>query len=168
MKENGAVAVTNYYKPYRNLQILKKVEGDMGDQNRSFAFSVMKNGEPMTSGTYGNTVVSKGSFQLKSGQSMTISKLKETDQLTVTEADGNKEGYRTSYTVNDGKNRISGISWTEENGISEGTTKLTFYNCKVMAVPTGITENGMPFLLMLLAGFGMAAVQFAGKRRKRS
>lgn len=167
MSKNGAVTVTNYYKPYRSLQVVKKVEGEMGDQNQTFKFEVKKNDMLLEKGTYGNIAVTNGTFGLKSGQSISISKLKENDKISVTEIDGNTGGYRTSYTINDSKDRTSGTSWSSTDNLPEGTTKITFINTKDRVIPTGIQVNWMPFSRMLLAGVGMALVMlFTGKRRK--
>ena len=167
MSKNGAVTVTNYYKPYWSLQVVKKVEGEMGDQNQTFKFEIKKNDTLLGTGTYGNVTVTNGIFGLKSGQSITISKLKENDKISITETDGNKGGYRTSYTINDSKDRTSGTSWSSTGNLSEGTTKITFINTKDRVIPTGIQMDGIPFSLMLLAGAGMALVMLlTGKRRK--
>ncbi len=167
MSKNGTVTVTNYYKPYRSLQVVKKVEGEMGDPNEAFEFEIKKNGTLLGTGIYGNITVTEGTFGLKSGQSITISKLKENDKISVTETDGNTGGYRTSYTINDSKDRISGTSWSSTDNLPEGPTKITFINTKDRVIPTGIQVNWIPFSVMLLAGVGMALVMLlTGKRRK--
>ena len=163
--QNGTVKVTNQYKKYRTLTVEKKVEGEMGDHNRTFAFEVTKNGDSLGSGTYGEIRVTDGAFGLKSGQSITISKLKENDEISVTETDGNKAGYKTAYTVNDGKEKVNDTSWTGKMTLEN--TKVTFINTKEKVIPTGIVGGWIPFSLMLLAGLGMAVVMLlTGKRRK--
>lgn len=163
--QNGTVEVTNRYKKYRTLTVEKKVEGEMGDHNRTFAFEVKKNGDLLGSGTYGEITVTNGTFGLKSGQSITISKLKENDVISVTETDGNKAGYKTEYTVNDGEEKVNKTSWTGK--MEQENTKVTFINTKEKVIPTGIVGGWIPFSLMLLAGLGMAVVMLlTGKRRK--
>ena len=163
--QNGTVKVTNQYKKYRTLTVEKKVEGEMGDHNRTFAFGVKKNGDSLGSGTYGEITVTDGAFGLKSGQSIMISKLKENDVISVTEIDGNKAGYKTAYTVNDGEEKVNETSWTGE--MTQENTKVTFINTKEKVIPTGIVGSWIPFSLMLLAGLGMAVVMLlTGKRRK--
>lgn len=162
--QNGTVKVTNQYKKYRTLTVEKKVEGEMGDHNRTFAFEVKKNDEGL-SGTYEDITVTDGIFGLKSGQSITISRLKENDEISVTETDGNKAGYKTEYTVNDGQEKVNGTSWTGKT--TQENTKVTFINTKEKVIPTGIVGGWIPFSLMLLAGLGMAVVMLlTGKRRK--
>lgn len=163
--QNGTVKVTNQYKKYCTLTVEKKVEGEMGDHNRTFAFEVKKNGNSLGTGTYGEITVTNGTFGLKSDQSITISKLKENDEISVTETDGNKAGYKTEYTVNDGENKVNETSWTGKT--TQENTKVTFINTKEKVIPTGIVGGWIPFSLMLLAGLGMAVVMLlTGKRRK--
>ncbi len=163
--QDGNVEVTNHYKKYHTLIVEKKVEGEMGDHNWTFEFEVKKNDAGLESGTYGDITVTDGTFGLKSGQSITIPKLKETDVISVTETDGNKAGYKTAYTVDDAKNETKGTNWTGTT--TQENTKITFINTKEKVIPTGIVENWIPFSLILLAGFGMAVVMLlTGKRRK--
>lgn len=163
--QDGTVEVTNHYKKYHTLIVEKKVEGEMGDHNRTFEFEVKKNDAGLESGTYGDITVTNGTFGLKSGQNIIIPKLKETDVISVTETDGNKAGYKTAYTVNDAENKTNGTNWAGKT--TEENTKVTFINTKEKVIPTGIVGNWIPFSLILLAGFGMAVVMLlTGKRRK--
>ena len=85
--------------------------------------------------------------------------------ISVTETDGNKAGYKTEYTVNDGEEKVNKTSWTGK--MEQENTKVTFINTKEKVIPTGIVGGWIPFSLMLLAGLGMAVVMLlTGKRRK--
>lgn len=85
----GEVTITNKYKIKElKVTVKKEVNGNMGDTNQEFSFN-------------------NGNFKLKNGQEKEFM-VKYGEAFTVTETDANKNGYTTSYKVDDGDAKDGG------------------------------------------------------------
>ena len=157
------VTVTNY--PLPGLTVSKTVNGNMGDRNREFDFTVQaqnSKGEAVSvDGTYeGITVDKDGQFKLKHGQSLVIPELPYGVTCTVTESIPEEEGYTTTVKV-DGDEEKSSKTVTVEN--MNTAAVIDFTNTKTLNVPTGIFTDNLPYLVML----AMAAIGLTGFGRSR-
>lgn len=156
------VTVTNY--PLPGLTVSKTVNGNMGDRNREFDFTVQaKNseGQPVSvDGTYEGIFVQNGQFKLKHGQSLVIPELPYGVTCTVTESIPEEEGYTTTVKV-DGDEEKSSKTVTVEN--MNTAAVIDFTNTKTLNVPTGIFTDNLPYLVML----AMAAIGLTGFGRSR-
>lgn len=157
------VEVTNRRKP--SVTIEKQVEGNMGDRNAEFSFTISvkdSNGMVDVDGTYDGIEVGEGKFILKDDDSFTIPNLPVGSQITVTEITQG-DGYTTTVTAGDqtGDNTIT-IS-------PNGAVKIIFTNTKGVNIPTGFSTNNYPYLLMLaIAAVGTASFIYPACRRRRS
>lgn len=82
--------------PTGNLTVSKTVDGNAGDKQKDFHFTVELTNDTV-SGTFGNMTFANGvaTFTLKHGESKTATGLPLTD-YTVTEAEANQDGYTTT------------------------------------------------------------------------
>ncbi len=113
-------AFINYKRtlPTGNLTVSKTVDGNAGDKQKDFHFTVELTNDTV-SGTFGNMTFANGvaTFTLKHGESKTATGLPLIG-YTVTEAEANQDGYTTT---------ASG----EKGNIAEGVTqKAIFTNTK--------------------------------------
>lgn len=156
------VTVTNY--PLPGLTVSKTVNGNMGDRNREFDFTVQaqnSEGQPVSvDGTYEGIFVQNGQFKLKHGQSLVIPELPYGVTCTVTESIPEEEGYTTTVKV-DGDEEKSSKTVTVEN--MNTAAVIDFTNTKTLNVPTGIFTDNLPYLVML----AMAAIGLTGFGRSR-
>lgn len=162
------VTVTNY--PLPGLTVSKTVNGNMGDRNREFDFTVQaqnSKGQPVSvNGTYGDIVVRDGQFKLKHGQSLVIPELPYGVTCTVTESIPEEEGYTTTVKVNNG-GEMNSKTVTVEN--MDTAAVIDFTNTKTLNVPTGIFTDNLPYLMMLaMAAIGLTGFSWRKKRVKKS
>lgn len=162
------VTITNY--PLPGLTVSKTVNGNMGDRNREFDFTVQaqnSKGQPVSvNGTYGDIVVRDGQFKLKHGQSLVIPELPYEVTCTVTESIPEEEGYTTTVKVNNG-GEMNSKTVTVEN--MDTAAVIDFTNTKTLNVPTGIFTDNLPYLMMLaMAAIGLTGFGRSRKRVKKS
>lgn len=134
-----------------NLTISKTVGGNMGEQNKEFAFTAtlpgdgytfdgvtysINGGEAQNAGT-GTTC----NFTLKHGQSITFTGLPIGATFTVEETSYTGSGYVT--TVNGETGRSKTITLAETNN------DIAFVNRKDVTVDTGISLETLPYILIL-------------------
>lgn len=156
------VTVTNY--PLPGLTVSKTVNGNMGDRNREFDFTVQaqnSEGQPVSvDGTYEGIFVQNGQFKLKHGQSLVIPELPYGVTCTVTESIPEEEGYTTTVKVDGGEEKSSKTVTVENMNTA---AVIDFTNTKTLNVPTGIFTDNLPYLVML----AMAAIGLTGFGRSR-
>ena len=141
----GEVTITNKYKIKElKVTVKKEVNGNMGDTNQEFSFN-------------------NGNFKLKNGQEKEFM-VKYGEAFTVTETDANKNGYTTSYKVDDGDAKDGGTCTIE--AIKANTT-ITFTNKKQINPPNGIITTIAPYAIMVVLAAG-AGVYFVYSRRRRN
>ena len=162
------VTVTNY--PLPGLTVSKTVNGNMGDRNREFDFTVQaKNseGQPVSvDGTYEGIFVQNGQFKLKHGQSLVIPELPYGVTCTVTESIPEEEGYTTTVKVDGGEEKSSKTVTVENMNTA---AVIDFTNTKTLNVPTGIFTDNLPYLMMLaMAAIGLTGFSWRKKRVKKS
>lgn len=151
----------------------KAVEGNVGDHNKTFKFTLNITGA--LPGTY--TVTSSdiegapttitvnaegnytGAFNLKHGSSFSIAGLNDGAACTVTE---DEDGYEPSFTVNDADETESDT--TGAITLSADTT-VAFTNSLSMTVPTGVLLTIAPFAVGLFL-FGALAVFLVARKRQ--
>lgn len=156
------VTITNY--PLPGLTVSKTVNGNMGDRNREFDFTVQaqnSEGQPVSvDGTYEGIFVQNGQFKLKHGQSLVIPELPYGVTCTVTESIPEEEGYTTTVKVDGGEEKSSKTVTVENMNTA---AVIDFTNTKTLNVPTGIFTDNLPYLMML----AMAAIGLTGFGRSR-
>ena len=156
------VTITNY--PLPGLTVSKTVNGNMGDRNREFDFTVQaqnSEGQPVSvDGTYEGIFVQNGQFKLKHGQSLVIPELPYGVTCTVTESIPEEEGYTTTVKVDGGEEKSSKTVTVENMNTA---AVIDFTNTKRLNVPTGIFTDNLPYLVML----AMAAIGLTGFGRSR-
>ena len=152
------VAFTNTYTPSNRTITLKKVvDGNMGDTNKGFKFSV----------SGGNATITKDT--LKHYEETTIT-AKVGQEITITEDNYTSDGYTTTASatndVKDGKYEDHSYTFTVTKDMSTSTV-ITFTNTKTIQPPNGITTNATPYIIMVVLAAG-AAVYFVYSRRRRN
>lgn len=173
-KSNG---YTNYYKTY-SLTLSKNVTGTMANLSEKFDFTVeFTNGPANGSFTY----------QLNGGQAITVQldengagkiegiKLNNTSgnavitgipstvSYTIKENIDAKEGYKTTYSVNN-ENPANGTE-VSVTAIGKDDDTVAFTNTKNAVTPTGVALTIAPYILMV----GLAGVlAFFFLRRRKS
>lgn len=162
------VTVTNY--PLPGLTVSKTVNGNMGDRNREFDFTVQaqnSEGQPVSvDGTYEGIFVQNGQFKLKHGQSLVIPELPYGVTCTVTESIPEEEGYTTTVKVDGGEEKSSKTVTVENMNTA---AVIDFTNTKGLNVPTGIFTDNLPYLVMLaMAAIGLTGFSWRKKRVKKS
>lgn len=162
------VTITNY--PLPGLTVSKTVNGNMGDRNREFDFTVQaQNSEEQpvsVDGTYEGIFVQNGQFKLKHGQSLVIPELPYGVTCTVTESIPEEEGYTTTVKVDGGEEKSSKTVTVENMNTA---AVIDFTNTKTLNVPTGIFTDNLPYLMMLaMAAIGLTGFSWRKKRVKKS
>ena len=162
------VTITNY--PLPGLTVSKTVNGNMGDRNREFDFTVQaqnSEGQPVSvDGTYEGIFVQNGQFKLKHGQSLVIPELPYGVTCTVTESIPEEEGYTTTVKVDGGEEKSSKTVTVENMNTA---AVIDFTNTKTLNVPTGIFTDNLPYLMMLaMAAIGLTGFSWRKKRVKKS
>ena len=191
--ENGTKSdgFTNTYTTH-NLTLKKEVEGNQGDQNKYFKFTVKisgaiegnkytvnldhatetaitlpgqtthTNSAELTVGT-GGTVTAE--YYLKNDEYIVIQGLTSDTQYKITEDSYKDDGYLTTYKVNNGQVQ-SASSTPEETAVGDGDVSVTFTNTKNGTVPTGILLETAPYLILGAVVVAGLVVLFATRRRR--
>lgn len=178
----ATVTITNTYAPYRTVTITKDVGGNMGDTTHPFNFTTSitpKDGKEysLTQSTQMNATLSGSTtatwtgtgYTLADGDTLTITKLKDGDVITLKETDGNSNGYTTVY-------KISETELSKDNDGNAtykvaGDANIIVTNERNVGTPTGFFEDNLPFTLMIsaagLAGIALIATILVRRQRRR-
>lgn len=162
-----SIRVTNK-KKVRDLTVKKVVDGQLGDRNKDFEFTVKDaNNNPKggwkyekTDGTNG-TIPDNGKFTLKHNEEITIIGLPVDQKVVIEEDDYSTDGYKTSHGTDENGVFQESRIYTYETGSQ--SNKVIFKNNKPLIVPTGIFTDNLPYLVML----AMAAIGLTGFGRSR-
>jgi|GEM_PF-3127949 len=169
-----------YLSKYIDVSVEKSVQGNMGNRNQNFEFTITAVDSENKSvsmagtsykystaeGTTGTKIVdSGGKFTLKDGETIYIeNKVPRGANVTVTETDYSSEGYQTTH-ITDECNDKRGNTHTFTN--VQQDCELEFINTRVIEVPTGLFDHGKPtgwwFLIIAAAG----CLGFGVYRRKK-
>lgn len=173
----STVTITNTYAPYRTVTITKDVGGNMGDTTNPFHFTTSVNGTPFNSNNHSNATLSSSTtatwtqdgYTLADDDTLTITKLKDGDVITLQETDGNSNGYTTVY-------KISETELSKDNDGNAtykvaGDANIIVTNERNVGTPTGFFEDNLPFTLMIsaagLAGIALIATILVRRQRRR-
>lgn len=179
-KVNG---FTNTYATH-NLTLEKQVEGNQGDRNKYFEFTVSitnavadtvydvacpspdgdsRNEDELTVGKDGTVTAT---YYLKDDQSITIKGLTGDTHYTITEESYSSDGYATTNTV-DGTASLQGDTTGDET-MADAFHEVVFTNHKEGIVPTGILIETGPYILMgAVVIIGLVALLATSRRRSR-
>lgn len=197
--ETSTVTITNTYAPYRTVTITKDVGGNMGVTDHPFNFTTsitpsggaesqinktnVQNGTltigdrkieiSFTDNENNNTAaLIEGGYTLADGDTITITKLKDGDQVTFNETDGATAGYTVAYYDAD-----LYVEGSEDNTIVkspltvDGDKNILVTNERNVGTPTGFFEDNLPFTLMIsaagLAGIALIATILVRRQRRR-
>ena len=195
--DNGpsvAVTLTNDYAHYYTLIIEKQVTGGMGDTSEFFDFfTSVSRGDVDVAVNSGNAIdndlglgfvlttqgtnarynsddiVDNYGFQLADNGTLTITKLKADDVVTLAETDANANGYETTYAgaeaVSDESGNYTVAVGSEDAVTVEGdstTLKVTVTNHRDPATPTDADTNSTAPYLVLTACAAFAGLALAG------
>lgn len=171
-----------------DLTIAKQVTGEMGDRDKLFTFQIQlkESDGSILAGEYDYTggivdgitgavapdddslkldAEGKATFALSHGQTITIHGLPVGTTYTITEPDAQADGYTVTASGEDAKMTRDASC----NGTLDQATTVTFTNEKATAVPTGIRQDILPWLLALLCGMTgcavLCATSYARKRK---
>lgn len=148
------------------LSVTKTVDGNLGDTNKYFAFTVTLTGDAektgyadayeITGGSYENpetiAIGSPVTVYLKHGETISIANLPYGVSYTVTETDYESDGYETTK---------SGDTGT----INAATQTASFTNTKTGEVDTGITLDSLPYILIVAVVLGAGAAFIISRRK---
>lgn len=168
-------SITNTYVTH-SVTVGKTVEGNQGDKNKDFMFTITINGADdeqytlvkggiemsLTSGT-------AQSVTLKSSETFTVYGLSENDTYTIAETDYSAAGYTTKYD----SDYKEGDKSTDKDVVPANTCGATemgntdasvmFYNIKNISTPTGIVMNVAPYVLLVVVA-AAGCLMFLRKR----
>ena len=168
-----------------DLTIEKRVTGEMGDRDKPFTFqisvpSMANKTVSYTGGTWegapadvqppsGDSLAlnekGEATFTLSHGQTITIHGLPVGTKYTITEPGAQADGY--TVTASGSPESVEMIQ-AGCNGTLNRATTVTFTNEKATAVPTGIRQDILPWLLALLCGLaGCTVLCVTSHARKR-
>lgn len=161
------------------LTIEKVVDGNQGDKNKDFDFTVTIKGADGEAYKYatvkGGTTTPNEikaasgtaiSVRLKNGESVIFYGLSSEDKFTVTEADYRSDGYKTSYKIGGDTSSIAGRSIAEE-AIGASDTTVIFTNTKDATVPTDVIRTVAPYVAIVAFAAVMGVVFFRPRRNRR-
>ena len=152
-----------------SLKVTKSVEGNMGNKDKYFKFTVTLNapknkevksaiGVGKTSYPSNPTSITVGTatdFYLKDGETLSFTNVPYGVTYTVTEAN---EDYTTT---------VNGTAGVEVTGtIEHETTTAAYVNTKTGEVDTGVVLNNMPYILVLAVLAAGVVVFIIRKRRE--
>jgi pilin isopeptide linkage protein len=158
-------------KAHDDLTVLKRVEGNMGEKDRAFNFTVaLKEGNGSYRLTVGNSshTLSKEApsvnLTLKDGESFTVYGLDSAARISAVEENLAGEGYKTVYYSNyEQKTQETGLTSDNGKAITAKTT-ITVENEKETDITTGIVREYTPFILMVVLAGAVAVVFFRRKK----
>lgn len=170
-----------------DVTITKKVDGNQGDKNASFEFTVAVNNtavfnenNPNEAREWYKVVITNGStetvahivanapavtYSLKHGDSIQIFGLSDEDTYTVTETAMNQNGYVTSEGTENEKGETINAPLSGDGATLKDSTKRWIWNYKNVSSPTGIVLSFAPYI-MLVALAGVFAVLFLRKKKE--
>ena len=159
------VKVKNIYEEKRQLTVKKTVEGSMGSKTKQFQFQlkltapegqVLPTELEYTKGDENGTIKSNGdvyAFTLAHEETIAIKGIPSQSTYTVTEVDGESNGYT--------------VTQTNATGTMKADTVVSFVNTKNGSVPTLADMNTkIPFVLVILAIGGVGFILW--KKRKET
>lgn len=162
---------TNSYKTYR-LTLSKEVKGNMADMTKKFNFTIEFEGPAGASFTYdkqtitldkdGKATVTGIELNNTTGSAV-IAGIPSTVKYKITENIEAKEGYTTTYTVNN-ESAKSGTA-TETVTMGKEYNTVAFTNEKENTTPTGVIMTIAPYALMVVLA-GAFAVVFLSRRNR--
>lgn len=179
--EGAKATITNTYAPYKTLTIKKSVVGAMGTNDDWFDFDVTAPEHVTLNPTSAQETTTSGyDFKLNNGNTITLTKLKENDSITITE-NGNVNGYTAKgVAIEEGsilkdadltgeQNNSVTITIPAGNEVNLGT--VVFTNERNAVAPTGLEDNHTkPFGLMVgvavMAGLALAGGAVVRRRRR--
>ena len=176
----GQITVTNNYKAYRTITVIKDVTGEMGDTSRFFNFTATIGEQKVpkknirTDDDTTAQVVGDGAFKLKDNGSkmgqVEIIKVRQNETVTITEESVANEGYTTSNII-DGTTTASNVATVTGKMLSTGDITVKFENNRPVVAPTGLeSDHTTPYGLMVGAA-GVAGAALVGsvvvRRRRR-
>lgn len=175
VKTSGFV---NKYATHK-LTIKKVVDGNQGDKNKDFDFTVTikgADGEAYKYATVKNGVTtmnqtttnSGATFteKLKDGESVIVYGLSSEDKFAVAEKDYGNDGYKTSYKIGDDTSSTEGNSIVEK-AIGTSDTTVIFTNTKDATVPTDVIRTVAPYVAIVVFAAVMGVVFFRPRRNRR-
>ena len=168
----------NKYKTY-DLSLTKIVTGDMADLTERFDFTVEFTGPANATFTYaigeetetqeitldeeGNAILTNGVQLNNYTGALLVKGLPSNVTYKITENIDAKEGYTTTYVI-DEKEPVTGTGfWTAET-MGKNNHAVTFTNNREAITPTGIILNIMPYVLMVALA---AVLGFLFLRRRK-
>ena len=157
--------ITDAYQTYE-LSLDKVVEGNMGDKNRKFNFTINFSGPANTSFTFGNELITldsngSGSVNLQLSHedaAAEITGIPSTVTYTVTENLNSSEGYDTDFAVSKGTGTSQAVAKDEaasdaakvtaqQQTMTKADNAVTVTNRRVAASPTGVMLSITPYAL---------------------
>lgn len=140
-------------KQLMKVLVKKTVEGNMGDTDKEFQFTytIKRDGHEVKSGTF--TLKHNGELNLGYAGENYNGDLKYGDVVEITETDGNKDGYQTSYVVGNGQSK-DGAAATIASLTSNN--EVTFTNTRDAVAPTSMVTNSIPFIVAIAFGLLLA------------
>lgn len=167
----------NKYATHK-LTITKVVDGNQGDKNKDFDFTVTIKGADgeaykyatVKDGTTSNEIEAKSgtaiSVSLKNRESVIFYGLSSEDKFAVTEKDYGNDGYKTSYKIGDDTSSTEGNSIAEK-AIGTSDTTVIFTNTKDATVPTDVIRTVVPYAAIVAFAAVMGVVFFRPRRNRR-
>ena len=185
------ISFTNTYRKNVSLEITKATTGTLADKTKKFNFKITfeKSATEDTLTNFQGTITRKGSaetetvtcqsgsatFTLADGDVLKFENLPAGTKYTVTEVEGEKDGYTPYVTVTDNGTKgqvIKGADGTDlsssQNGnyAGENDNIVEFENKYVENPATGIIMNNLPFILLIgVAVLAFGTLAFVKKRR---
>jgi len=140
-------------KQLMKVLVKKTVEGNMGDTDKEFQFTytIKRDGDEVKNGTF--TLKHNGEWKLGYDDENYNGDLKYGDVVEITETDGNKDGYQTSYVVGNGQSK-DGTAATIASLTSDD--EVTFTNTRGAVAPTSMVTNSIPFIVAIAFGLLLA------------
>lgn len=140
-------------KQLMKVLVKKTVEGNMGDTDKEFQFiyTIKRDGDEVKNGTF--TLKHNGEWKLGYDGENYNGDLKYGDVVEITETDGNKDGYQTSYVVGNGQSK-DGTAATIASLTSDD--EVTFTNTRGAVAPTSMVTNSIPFIVAIVFGLLLA------------
>ena len=161
------------------LTIKKIVEGNQGDKNKDFDFTVTIKGADGETYKYatvkgGTTTPNENNaasgtairVSLKNEESVIFYGLSSSDTFTVAEKDYSRDGYTTSYKIGDGTSSTEGSS-IADTAIGDFDTTVIFTNTKDATVPTDVIRTVAPYVAIVAFAAVMGMVFFRPRRNRR-
>lgn len=161
------------------LTIKKIVEGNQGDKNKDFDFTVTIKGAGGETYKYatvkgGTTTPNENNaasgtairVSLKNEESVIFYGLSSSDTFTVAEKDYSSDGYTTSYKIGDGTSSTEGSS-IADTAIGDFDTTVIFTNTKDATVPTDVIRTVAPYVAIVAFAAVMGVVFFRPRRNRR-